>query len=361
MSQEENHAVSEDQSVSVAELEQACQQLQTAANPHLTADITSRRIMGTVTVALLPIALMSGYWFGWRIYLLYLLAVGTAQVAELIWFKVRRQTATFDLSAVVTGLLLTMNLPPSAPWYFPVIGSAFAIIVVKEFFGGIGYNFLNPALGGRALLVGLFFEEMFRISWPAPPFGRILPEVVEQATVDVTTYATPLAAMKAGELPTAHQLWDMLVGHTGGRIGETSALLILLAAVFLIWQKIIRPHIPLLMIGVVALGAWLFAEPGGLAAWQTVLGHVLGGGLLLGAVFMATDYSSSPATTAGECLYAVGIGLLVVILRFWGPTNEGVSYGILIMNCCVPLIDRLVRRRVLGEPGNRKLNLKLDR
>lgn len=361
MSKLEKQAVSEEQAVSIQQLAGECSQLQTAPNPHLTGDVSSRRIMGTVTLALLPIGLLSGFWFGWRVYLLYILAVGTAQLSEVIWFKVQGKKLTFDLSAVVTGLLLAMNLPPSAPWYFPVIGAAFAIIVVKEFFGGIGYNFLNPALGGRALLVGLFFEEMFRISWPNPPFNRISPEAVEQATIDATTHATPLAAMKAGELPTTETLLDMLVGNTGGRIGETSALLILLTAIFLIWQKIIRVHIPLIMVAVVAVGAWLFAEPGNLASWQTVVGHILGGGLLLGAVFMATDYSSSPSTTVGECLYAAGIGLLVVILRFWGPTNEGVSYAILIMNCCVPLIDRLFRRRVLGEPGNSTLNIKLDR
>lgn len=361
MIQREKHSYSEEQHLSVAQLEAQVGNLITDTNPHLTADVTSRQIMGTVVVALLPIVIASGYYFGWRIYGLYLLSIGTAQLAEIIWFKARGRELTFDLSAVVTGLLLTMNLPPSAPWYFPVIGSAFAIIVVKEFFGGLGYNFLNPALGGRAFLVGLFYMEMFQISWPDPPFGRIPPGAVSQATADVTTHATPLAALKAGQALSGDELLDMFLGNTGGRIGETSAVLIIVAAGFLIWRRIIRPHIPLIMVAVVAMGAWLFAEPGSLASGTTVLGHVLGGGLLLGAVFMATDYASSPSTLVGECVYAVGIGVLVVILRFWGPTNEGVSYAILTMNCFVPLIDRLLRRRVLGEPGNHQLNIKIDK
>lgn len=329
------------------------QTLRTGANPHLLGDETTRRIMGLVVVALLPLVVISGVYFGWRVYGLYLLAVGTAQLSEILWFKLRKRPFNLDLSAVVTGLLLTMNLPPSAPWYFPVLGSAFAIIVVKECFGGLGYNFVNPAMGGRALLVGLFFDEMFQISWPAPPFDRITPDAVSQAT--------PLAAMKATGTFSWEDLWQTFIGNTGGRIGETSALLILLGFGFLVWQKVIKLHIPLIMVGVAAVGALFFAVPGQLAPVSVVLGQVMSGGLLLGAVFMATDYASSPATTFGECLYAAGIGVLVVIFRYWGATNEGVSYGILIMNCCVPLIDGLLRRRVLGEPGDRRLNIKIVR
>lgn len=327
--------------------------LRSDTNPHVLGDDTTRRIMGTVVIALLPIALYSGYLFGWRIYLLYGLSIVTAQLSECLWLKWRHRELTYDLSAVVTGLLLVMNLPPSAPWFFPIIGSAFAIIVVKEFFGGIGYNFINPAMGGRALLVALFFEEMFQISWPAPPFDRITPDVVSQAT--------PLALMKEGQVLSQEQLWQVFFGNTGGRIGETSAFLIVLAFGFLVWQRIISLHIPLLMVAVVALGAVMFARPGEIPPAAVILGHVCSGGLLLGAVFMATDYASSPATFFGECLYAVGIGVLVVIFRFWGPTNEGVSYGILIMNACVPLIDRLFRRRVLGEAGNKRLNMRVER
>lgn len=327
------------------------EELQTSANPHLLGDETTRRIMGLVLVALLPIVVVSGVYFGWRVYGLYLLSIASAQLSEALWFKCHKRPVTFDLSCIVTGLLLTMNLPPSAPWYFPVIGSAFAIIVAKEFFGGLGYNFVNPAMAGRALLVGLFFDEMFQISWPQPPFAKI--------SADVVTQVTPLAAMKETGRISATELWRTFIGYTGGRIGETSALLILLGMLFLLWQQVIKLHIPMIMIGVVALGAFLFAVPGQFAPLSIVVGQVLSGGLLLGAVFMATDYASSPATTFGECVFAAGIGGLIVLFRYWGATNEGVSYGILIMNCCVPLIDRLFRRRVLGEKGNRRIHIKL--
>lgn len=313
-----------------------------ADSPHLVGDTTTRDIMKWVLIALIPSTLLAGFLFGWRVYGLFLLAIVAAQACEILWFKLRKQPLTWDLSAVVTAVLLTMNLPPSAPWYFPVIGASFAIIVVKECFGGLGYNFLNPALGGRALLVALFFEEMFKISWPNPPFNRIAPDAVTQAT--------PLAQMKdTGQALSGNELWQAFLGNTGGRIGETSSLLLILAFVLLVYKKIIQPQIPLIIVGTVAVGAFLFAGDSGLASGQTVLGHVFGGGLLLGAVFMATDYASSPTTIFGQCLYGLGIGLLVLLFRFLGATYEGVSYAILTMNCATPLIDRLFRRRVLGE------------
>ncbi|OJG46331.1 hypothetical protein RV04_GL001497 [Enterococcus hermanniensis] len=309
--------------------------------------------MKWVLITLAPIVLISGFFFGWRVYLLYLIAIVTAQLCELLWFKWTDKPLTWDLSAIVTAVLMTMNLPPTAPWYFPMIGAAFAIIVVKEFFGGLGYNFLNPALGGRALLVGLFFSEMFKISWPNPPFDRLSPDVVSQAT--------PLARLNDQQSLTNHELVQAFLGNIGGRIGETCSILIILAAIVLLKKNIIQYHIPVIIVATVALGAWLFGGDTGLASWQTVLGHVLSGGLLLGAVFMATDYASSPANKLGECLFAFGIGLLILVFRFLGPTNEGVSYAILTMNCATPLIDRLLRRRVLGEPGNRIINAKLKR
>lgn len=327
--------------------------LRTPASPHLVGDTTTQDIMKWVLIALAPIILISGYYFGWRVYLLYLIAIITAQLCEIIWFKAMKKDLTWDLSAIVTAVLLTMNLPPSAPWYFPLIGAAFAIIVVKEFFGGLGYNFLNPALGGRALLVGLFFVDMFKISWPNPPFDKISPDLV--------THATPLAMMKEQKVLTNSQLWDTFLGNTGGRTGETCSLLILVGFAILLKKNIIQPHIPLIIVGTVAVGAWLFGGTDGLADWRIVLAHILSGGLLLGAVFMATDYASSPSTKFGECLFAFGIGILIIIFRFWGATNEGVSYAILTMNCATPLMDRLLRRRILGEESRYDLDLKIDR
>ena len=326
--------------------------LKTADSPHLLGDTTTRSIMKWVLITLLPIILVAGYLFGWRIYLLFLIAIITAQLAEIIWFKCLKKELTWDLSAIVTAVLMTMNLPPSAPWYFPVIGAIFAIIVVKEFFGGLGYNFLNPALGGRALLVGLFFQDMFKISWPASPFASIAPDVV--------TKATPLAQMKTETLSQT-ELWQTFIGFTGGRIGETSSLLILIAF-FVLWRrKIISLHIPLIILTTVGIGAWIFAGDGTFAPWQTVIGHLLSGGLLLGAVFMATDYASSPSTKAGEIFYALSIGCLIVVFRFFGPTQEGVSYAILTMNCATPFIDRVLRRRVLGEKKTLPFDLKFRR
>ena len=316
--------------------------LKVTDSPHLVGDTTTRDIMKWVLIALVPSTILAGVLFGWRVYGLFILALLTAQVCEILWFKLRGQPLTWDLSALVTAVLLTMNLPPSAPWYFPVIGSSFAIIVVKECFGGLGYNFLNPALGGRALLVALFFEDMFKISWPDPPFARIVPDAVTQAT--------PLAQMKeSGHALSNEELWQAFLGNTGGRIGETSSLLLLLAFILLVYKKIIQPQVPLLIIGTVALGTWLFAGNGSLADGKVVLGHVISGGLLLGAIFMTTDYASSPTTQFGQYLYAVGIGILIVLFRFWGATSEGVSYAILTMNCATPLIDRIFRQRVLGE------------
>lgn len=320
-------------------------------SPHLLATANTRKIMAQVLIALLPAVAASIYYFGWYGALLYLIAIFSAQLAEIVWFKLKGQALRFDLSAVVTAVLLTMNLPPSAPWYFPLIGCSFAIIVVKEFFGGLGYNFLNPALAGRALLVALFFDTMFKISWPDPPFAKIDPEVVTQAT--------PLAAMQSGQTPDLTALWQSFTGNIGGRLGETSSLLLLLGGLYLIKCQVIKAHIPLIICATVALGAWLWGEPTGLASWQTVCGQLLGGGLLLGAIFMATDYASSPATRVGECLYAFLIGCLILLFRFHGATNEGVSYAILIMNCATPLIDQLLRRRVHGEPGKTG-NMKID-
>lgn len=326
--------------------------LKIADSPHLLGDTNTRGIMKWVLITLFPIILVSGYFFGWRVYLLFFIAITTAQLAEIVWFKCLKKELTWDLSAIVTAVLMTMNLPPSAPWYFPVIGAIFAIIVVKEFFGGLGYNFLNPALGGRALLVGLFFQEMFKISWPAPPFNSITPDAV--------TKATPLAQMKSATLSNT-ELWQTFIGFTGGRIGETSSFLILIAFIVLWRKKIISLHIPLIILATVGIGAWLFAGDGTFAPWQTVVGHLLSGGLLLGAVFMATDYASSPSTKVGEYLYAFIIGCLIIIFRFWGPTQEGVSYAILTMNCATPFIDRILRRRVLGEKKTMPLDLKFRR
>lgn len=336
---------------------------ETPPNPHIRDNNETVKIMGAVILALLPAVLFSGYLFGFKVYGLFLIALATAFAADIGWSFLVKRPIRFDLSIVITALLLTMNLPPSAPWYFPVIGVAFAVIIVKEFFGGIGYNFLNPALGGRALLIGLFYNQMFLISWPDPPFGSISPDVVSQATAnDVVSGATPLAVMKAGDTLSNQELWDAFFGFTGGRVGETSALLLLLGGIFLVWRKIISPRIPLIIFATIGVFAFILG-PEGLftGTWQHVIGHIISGGAMLGAIYMATDYASTPGTKAGENLFALGVGLLVVLFRFYGFTNEGMSYAILIMNCFTPLIDRFLRLRILGEEKPTLFNLKIMR
>lgn len=324
------------------------------ASPHIRADQTTRKIMLWMVIALLPSALGAGYYFGFRVWGLMLIAIVTAQLCEILWFKMRKKELTWDLSAVVTALLLTMNLPPSAPWYFPVIGSAFAIIIVKEFFGGIGYNYINPALAGRAFLVALFFTEMFKISWPNPPFERFVPEVV--------TSATPLEILNTGGSLSNQQLIDVFIGNIGGRLGETSSLLILIGAAILLFKKIIHLRIPLTMLGTIAVISFIYGPDGFFTAdYSIVIGNVISGGAMFGAFFMATDYSSTPSTRAGEYLFAFCTGALVMVFRFFGATEEGVSYSILIMNCLTPLIDYLLRNRILGEPGNKFLNIKFNK
>lgn len=324
------------------------------ASPHLRADQTTRNIMLWMIIALTPSALGAGYYFGFRVWGLMLIAMVTAQVCEILWFKLRKKEMTWDLSAVVTAMLLTMNLPPSAPWFFPVIGSAFAIIVVKEFFGGIGFNFINPALGGRAFLVAIFFTKMFEISWPNPPFDRIVPDVV--------TSSTPLAILNDGGSLSNQELLNTFIGNIGGRLGETSSLLILIGAAILLAKKIIHLRIPLTMLGTIAVISFVFGHDGLFTSdYSVVIGNVISGGAMFGAFFMATDYASTPSTRAGEYLFAFCTGVLVMIFRFFGITEEGVSYSILIMNCMTPLIDYALRNRILGEAGNKFLNIKLNK
>ncbi|HIY58027.1 MAG TPA: RnfABCDGE type electron transport complex subunit D [Candidatus Tetragenococcus pullicola] len=346
--------------------EKIFQQAKTAhsieANPHIRHDNTTKKIMVTVLLSLVPAVLFSGYLFGFTVYVRYLTAILTALICEYVWFKIIKRPYQLDYSVIVTAVLLTMSLPPSAPWYFPVIATSFAIIVIKEFFGGLGYNFLNPALSGRSLLVGLFYNQMFLVSWPDPPFNKIAPDVVAAATAnDAISGATPLDIMRSGTSLTTAELRDSFFGVIGGRIGETSALLLILGGLFLIYKKIISPRIPLIIIGTVALFAFILGPDGLFTGSLTnVLGHVISGGLLLGAFYMATDYASTPATKMGENIFALGVGLLIVLFRFFGITNEGVSYAILIMNCLTPTIDRLLRLRVVGEPGANFTDIKIN-
>ena len=291
--------------------------------PHIHATVTTQKIMGNVILALVPALIASTVIFGWRSLLVVATTVAACVLCEYLWCKLRKQPQTVsDLSAVVTGLLLAFNLPPTVPLYLPVIGAIAAIIVTKELFGGIGCNFANPAIVGRITLAVSFPALMTSYSFP-------------KNTCDVLSAATPLAA-KAQSLPIS----VLLLGNHGGVIGETCAIALLLGLIWLLVTQVIEITIPAVYVGSVALLSWL--------AGGNPLQAVLSGGLLLGAIFMATDYTTSPFTRKGKVIFALGLGVITFLIRQFGNMNEGVSYAILLMNLAVPYINRATRQTPLG-------------
>ncbi len=244
-----------------------------------------------------------------------------------------------DLSAVVTGLLLAMNLPASAPVWVAIVGSAFAIIFAKQLFGGLGQNFINPALAGRAFLLASYPTEM--TTWVVP----------NGLAADAATYATPLAQLKNGTLDAS--LGQLVLGQVGGTIGETCAIALIIGGIYLLYKHVISWKIPVIYIATVFI---LFAVIGR-HGMRMPLQEIFAGGVMLGGIFMATDYASSPVTPKGQVIFAVGAGLLTYLIRTFGGYPEGVSYSILIMNCCVPLIERFTGPRIFGaRPEQRRRN-----
>ena len=302
--------------------------------PHLKAPISINRIMKLVLLALAPAGLLGVFFFGLSALLIILITVASCMVFEAAYQKITKQTVSInDCSAAVTGLLLAFNLPSTVPLWMPVVGSFVAIIVAKQLFGGLGQNFINPALAGRAFLMAAYMPEM--AGGFTEPFT---------APFDVVSTATPLAAYEAVN----H--FTLLTGAHGGTIGETSAIAIIIGGLFLILKKIITWHVPLTYLLTVFLLAF-FLTPDGVSlvwGWETPVFHLLAGGLMLGAFFMATDYSSSPITPFGKIIMGVGCGILTMLIRLYGGYPEGVSYAILIMNCCVPLIDKFTKPKVFG-------------
>jgi electron transport complex protein RnfD len=286
--------------------------------------------MRDVTIALLPAAAFGVYNFGMSALIVLVVSVLSAILSEALVQKIRKQPVTVnDFSAVVTGLLLGMNLPSTVPVWIPIIGSAFAIIIVKQAFGGLGHNFMNPALAARAMLVASWPVQM--TTWP-------------QMTVDATSSATPLGIIKEGLDVSMPSIQNFIIGNVNGCIGETSALLLVLGGAFLIYRGIISVRIPAIYIGTVAVLTLILS---GFDINLTIV-NIFAGGLMLGAFFMATDYASSPITAKGQIIYAVGMGLLTTIIRFYGGYPEGVSYSILLMNVAAPLIDKFTKPRVFG-------------
>lgn len=293
-------------------------------SPHVSSGESISKIMWAVVIALLPAVAGSYMFFGIKAITTILISVVTAVILEAVIQKLRNKTITIlDGSAVITGILLAFNLPPTVPFWIPILGTAVSIVIAKQTFGGLGQNIFNPALAGRAFLLAAYPMHMTR--W--------LPTRLMKG-VDISTYATPLAGKSIpGYL-------DMFLGNIGGCIGETSAILLIIGGLILLWRKVITWHIPVTYIGTVALLTWLFG--------RDPLFHILSGGLMLGAIFMATDMVTSPVTPKGMMIFGIGCGLLTVIIRLFGKYPEGVSYSILFMNACTPLIDRYVTPKRFG-------------
>lgn len=305
--------------------------------PHINGSDTVPKIMLDVILALMPALIAGVFVFGMRALIVTLTCVISSAAAEYIWCRIlKKPNSTGDLSAVVTGLILALNVPASLPLWMAVIGSVFAIIIVKQFFGGIGHNFMNPALGARAFLMASWALAMTR--WYAP--GTHLPLF---GVPDAVTSATPLAANAADKF----SYLTLFLGNHGGCIGETSALAILIGAAYLVIRRVIRLRVPLIFIGTVAVGTWIFGGSGGLFTGDPLY-QILSGGLMLGACFMATDYTTSPTTPKGQIVFALGCGIITVLIRIWGGYPEGVSYSILLMNVATPLIERLTAPKRYG-------------
>ena len=300
-----------------------------AFSPHITDSSTVSRIMLDVIIALLPACGAAIYFFGVQAAILLAVSVASAMATEaLIQVLCKRRVTVLDGSAAVTGVLLALNLPAGVPLYIPIVGAAFAIAICKQCFGGLGHNFINPALAARAMLL---------VAWPVAMTTFLLPGV------DTVAAATPLAMMKAGETAGLPSLLQMLLGQTAGSMGETSALALLLGGVYLIARRVLSCRIPLTYIGTVAVFVLLFKGP------DMVLPHILSGGLFLGAFFMATDYVSSPSTPLAQFVYALGCGILTGVIRLFGGYAEGVCFSILLMNLVTPLLERAFPPRIYGE------------
>ena len=317
--------------------------LAVASSPHVSSPIGTRSLMLDGLIALVP-ALCIGIWFfGPRALTMTVVSVLACEIFEYGYRKLLKKTNTCgDLSAAITGVLLAFVCPVTLPYWVLIIGDFFAIVVVKQLFGGLGKNFLNPAVGGRAFLMLCY--PILMTTWVKPGranWAGLLSGTVGMNGAELATGATPLSVdfMHSGLLPDA-SLGDMLIGNVGGCLGEVSALMLIVGGIYLVVRGVIRVRVPVSFIASVAVLTFLFPAAGvGRLDWM--LYNLLGGGLMLGAIFMATDYVTSPATPKGEIIFGIGCGLLTVFIRYFGGYPEGVSYAILIMNTCVWLLDKV--------------------
>ncbi len=314
--------------------------LHVSSSPHVRDKVNTGNIMLTVLIALLPSALFGVCKFGPHALMLILVSILCCVATEAVYEKIVHKKLTIqDYSAAVTGLLLALNLPPNAPWWIAVIGSVFAILVVKQLFGGLGQNIMNPALAARCFLLISFTGRMTDFAVPKGAWGNI---------ADTVSGATPLAALKAGESVN----WvDLFFGNIQGTIGETSALAILIGAVILLVRGVIDLRIPLTYIGSFAIFVLLFGGHG--FDMNYLLCHLFGGGLMLGAWFMATDYVTTPITKKGQLVYGVCLGVFTGLFRIFGGSAEGVSYAIIFCNLLVPIIERFTMPVAFGKGGKK--------
>ena len=311
-----------------------------SSSPHIRCGDTTRRIMLDVLIALVPTLVAGTIVFGPRCLVVAAVSTAAAVVGEALWRLLTGQYQTIgDLSAAVTGLLLALTLPATVPYWMAAVGAVFAVVVVKGFFGGLGQNIFNPALAARALLVLLFPAAVTRFAAPGTSIHL-------SGTVDVATAATPLHSMVMPALPEA-SLADMFLGNIGGCIGEVSSLALLIGGAYLVFRQVIKLRIPVSYLGTVAVLSFAFAP---LEPLQWMLYSLLSGGVLLGALFMASDYATSPATPGGQVLYGMGCGVLTVVFRSVGLYPEGVTYAILLMNAASWLLEHFTPTRLFGAP-----------
>ncbi len=304
-----------------------------SVSPHLHKDESVSKIMWLVALSLIPAGVAGVFIFGQGALWVIILGVVSALATEGILQILTKKRVTFlDGSAFLTGLLLAYNLPPHVPFWLPIIGSVFAVAIGKQVFGGLGQNIFNPALAGRVFLMA---------SWP-----KYMTAFVKPLNYDAITSATPLAALKEGKILEHISNGNLFWGIRGGCIGEVCIFALLLGALFLLSRGYISWHIPVTYIFTAGLFTYIFG-PVGLFSGDWLF-HILSGGLILGAFFMATDYVTSPLTRKGQVIFGIGCGLLTAIIRLWGGYPEGVSYAILMMNAATPIIDRYTRNRIYG-------------
>ena len=315
------------------------------SNPHIRSNETTRSIMLDVIIAMLPALAFAIFNFGLRALTLTAVSVVACIFWEWLYRKLMKKPQSIgDLSCVVTGMLLAFVCPVHMPYWMIIIGDFFAIVVVKQLFGGIGKNFLNPALAGRAVLLASYAGTM--TSWVDPAAGKA---AIIGSNADVVTTATPLAIMKTGdfaELMATYGVDKMFIGQIPGSLGEVSAVALLIGGAYLIWRKVINWQTPVAYIATVAVLTFLFPKQGTGLEWM--LYSVFGGGLFLGAFFMATDYATSPVTKKGQLIFGIGCGLFTVLIRYFGSYNEGLCYSIMVMNLLVALIDKYTKPTRFG-------------